>query len=446
MGVKNKYIIIKWHVKNKDWYINKGYPFTKVKDEFKVIIEDISIGCSELVDVYCDECGEDQSPIKWQIYIHNINKNGKYYCTKCAKNGYKKWINFEQWCLDNNRQDILDRWDYELNKLLPNEITYGTPKKYYFKCPRGLHKSELKNINSFTNGQEGSMYCKVCLSFAQWGIDNLGEDFLKKYWNYEKNNELGIDPWEIGFGVDKKVWLKCQEKDYHESYYIEGSDFLGQNQRCPYCSNKKVHPLDSLGTLHPEVLEIWSDKNKKSPYECSPMSHQEVYWKCPEGKHEDYYRDIGHSNKCSFRCPKCSEEKNESILQEKVRLYLETLNYTILHELNCTLIPKNPKIKNKLGRMPFDNEVKELKLIIETHGKQHYEISLFHILLSKRNNTTPEYELHKQKLYDRYKRIFVKSQGYFYLEIPYWTDDKKYTWKQLINDNIFNIIDSEVLH
>jgi hypothetical protein len=127
-------------------------------------------------------------------------------------------------------------------------------------------------------------------------------------------------------------------------------------------------------------------------------------------------------------------ERNESFLQEKVRLYIESLEYLILHEHKCTIVPINPKTKLKL---PFDNEIKELKLIIEVMGKQHYENGFYKKF--KRKNTTPEYELHKRKLYDRYKRIFAKSQGYFYLEIPYWTDDKDKTWKKLIDEKIKDI-------
>jgi len=438
MGLKKEYIIIKWHNKNKDWYISKGYEFTKNKKSFKVKIEDISNGCNELIDIFCDECGDDQTPVKWQNYIHNLNRNGKYYCQKCAHNGYKKWVSFYEWCIENNRQDILDRWDYELNKCKPNEITYGTPNKYYFKCPKGLHGSELKNINSFTNGQEGSMDCNKCNSFAQLGIDNVDNDFLNKYWDYNINT---VDPWEISKCSRNMVWIKCQEKDYHGSYEINTSNFITQNQRCHYCTNTNgnIHPLDSLGTLHSQVLEIWSDKNIKSPYEYSPKSQQYVWWKCPDGKHEDYYRDIGHSNVCDFRCPECSKERHESVLQEKVRTYLGLLSYTILHERNCTILPKNPKTKTN-NNLPFDNEILELKLIIEVHGKQHYKNTVFHILSAKHNNTTPEYELHYQKLKDRYKRIFAKSRGYFYVEIPYWTDNKDEDWKKLINDKINLII------
>ena len=33
---------------------------------------------------------------------------------------------FEEWCKNNNREDLLNEWDYELNKILPSEITTGS--------------------------------------------------------------------------------------------------------------------------------------------------------------------------------------------------------------------------------------------------------------------------------------------------------------------------------
>jgi hypothetical protein len=197
--------------------------------------------------------------------------------------------------------------------------------------------------------------------------------------------------------------------------------------------------LDSLGTLYPQVLKIWSDKNKNSPYDYSPKSEKEIYWKCPDNKHEDYKRSINSSNPLNFRCPDCIRERKESFLQEKVRLYLKSLEYTILHENKCSIMPCNPKYKGNKGQMPFDNEIEELKLVIEVHGIQHYEVCGFHYMAAKKFNTTPEYQLHYQKLKDRYKRIFAKSRGYFYLEIPYWTDNKNEDWKKLIDEKIEHI-------
>lgn len=429
----------------------RGRDTTPKNTKIFVKVKDLSNQSNAIIEVKCDnpDC-KTHYPIliKWCNYKRYLKDNGLYYCHKCniklygiSKTNKSKLENsksFKQWCVDNDREDVLNRWDYDLNKLNPNTILYGSKKQYYFKCPKDLHNSELKTISNFISGQEGSIKCKKCNSFAQWGIDNLGDDFLEKYWDYEKNT---VDPWHIDFCSDKNVWIKCQEKDYHESYYVMCSKFIN-GQRCIYCNNNngKVHYQDSLGVLYPQILYIWSNKNLKTPYEYAPNSNYKVYWKCPEGKHDDYYRCINNSNTYDFNCPRCIQEKNESFLQEKVRIYINKFKYYTLHEYGCNLKCFNPKTNRQL---PYDNEIVELKLIVEVHGSQHYEIAGFHKLQAKQNNTTPEYEFYMQMLYDRYKRMYTKSKGYEYLEIPYWTDDENETWKKLIDDKINEILDNK---
>jgi hypothetical protein len=432
----------------------KGRKTVSYSSKINVNIKDLKdgSGIKVLVKCDCENCKNPQPKLMaWNVYLKCLHKN-KYYCNSCAhilygsKNTQKTRLangeSFEQWCIKNDRQDVLDRWDYELNDCKPSEITYGTGKKYYFKCPCGLHESELKEISKITT-YKGSSICLKCNSIAQYLLNSYGKNALELYWDYEKN--IGINPWKLARGSNnKRIWIKCNEKYYHESYETT-PNAVSTGSECPYCSirNGKVHYRDSLGYLFPKALELWSSKNKKSSYKYKPWSMFEIWWKCPGGKHEDYKRSINSSNRLDFHCPKCTLERNESYLQEKVRLYLENLNdgkYTILHENKCTIVPKSPKIKNTNNTLPFDNEVKELKLIIEVMGIQHYSITGFHKHHAKRNKTTPEYELYKRKLYDRYKRIYAKSKGYEYLEIPFDLDDKQEIWKKLIDDKINQIL------
>jgi hypothetical protein len=449
-------VIVKWNPNNKKYYENLGYKWTKQGDIFHVKIEDISKGTRVFVNVKCD-CSDCKNPylrpMRYDNYLKGL-RNNKHYCLKCSMKLYgtenskatqlKNSMSFEQWCIKNlskeESSEILSRWDYILNDCNPSEISYASSKKHYFKCPKGIHESELKQICNFTSGEFGVTKCNKCNSFAQYLIDMYGKNALELYWDYDKNT---INPWSISKGSTQKIWIKCQEKYYHGSYKISPNHFI-QNKRCLCCSGKAVHLLDSLGTLYPQALDRWSEKNDKLPYEYAPFSMKKVWWKCECGKHEDYERSIASTNKYDFRCPECIKERDESFLQEKVRLYIEELNnrnYIILHEHKCTIIPQNPKHKGSRGQMPFDNEVKELKLIIEVMGSQHYEITGFHKKHAKRNNTTTEHELHMQQVRDRYKRIYAKSKGYEYLEIPYWTDDNEDTWKQLIDCKI-----NEILH
>lgn len=340
-------------------------------------------------------------------------------------------ILFYDWCIQNSREDLIDRWDYELNKQDLKLITFKDNTKRWFKCPNGIHKSELKRISDITSGHDGSADCIGCHSFAQYLINKYGKNALNLYWDYEKNT---IDPYSIRESCHHTVWIKCQDKDYHDSYPLKCNMFV-RGDRCPYCHSLRVHKLDSLGYLYPQVLEIWSDKNKKSPYEVTPKSHYKAIWICENDIHDEYKRSVKESNDANFHCPNCVRERTESFLQEKVRLYLsEKLGYTLNHEWNCTLVPHNPK--NNMS-MPFDNEVIDLKLIIEVHGAQHYEENSYTSIWNKKD-LTPKEQLHKRQLYDRYKKYVASRNGYFYLAIPYWTE-KDESYKQLIDNKIKEI-------
>jgi len=443
---------------NAKYYENLGYEIPREVSKYgklviskslklKVRVNDLKN--NSVVKVYvkcdCEDCTTPiTKPVVWQAYLKCVKDDGNYYCQKCGyklfakeselKTRIKNGKSLEEWCIENDRKDILDRWDYEKNKTTPKDITYKTSKKHWFKCPRGIHLSELRGTNHFVERNSIELSCKQCNSFAQWGIDNIDKDFLKIYWDYEKNMD---NPWEVDYGSGKKVFIICQEKDYHESYLTSPYEFTIGN-RCTFCSNSsgQIHEYDSLGYLYPMSLEIWSDKNIKTPFEYALKSHEKVWWKCLEGKHEDYFRRISDSTIQEFRCADCVQEREESFLQEKVRLYLNELGYEVLHEYD-TLKCINPKTKRIL---PYDNQVEELKFILEVMGIQHYKVTGFHKKHAKRNNTTPEYELHMQQVRDRYKRIFAKKQGFFYIPIPYWTDNKQEEYKTLIDDKIKEIL------
>lgn len=475
MGLITKTVIMKWTSSNTQWYKAKGYDYNGYFEEFEVKAEDLTHGSKVSVEVKCD-CEDCKSPyIKtmiWQNYNKYKQKDGKYICNNCIKRSFetkenqrranlKRSISFEQWCYDNldidYANEILSRWDYEKNIsnngniINPNSITFRSEgingKGYWFKCLKhNNHVSEQKGITDFINKinkQKNStiLECKQCSSFGQYLLNTYGENGIKNYWSYKNV----VNPFEISYGNHQKVWIKCQEKDYHEDYDVKCKDFSTKESRCPYCNSTKVHPLDSLGKLleDSDLSYLWSENNdSKSPYEYSLGARVEkVWWKCECGKHEDYKRNILNSKTNDFKCPECVRERKESFLQEKVRIYLNELGYELLHEHNCSIVPINPKTKRHL---PYDNEVIDMKLICEVMGKQHYEICTWHESLANKNNTTPENELHIQQVRDRYKRIFAKKQGYFYVDIPYWTEKNK-SYKKLIDNKIKEIINNNVI-
>mgnify|MGYP000941337139 FL=1 len=271
------------------------------------------------------------------------------------------------------------------------------------------------------------MSCNKCNSFAQWGYDNIDEDFLNKYWDYKKNNELNIDPWEIPHGTpNKKVWIKCQQKDYHGSYNIRCGSFV-VGSRCSYCAGKNIHQKDSLGqhiidNYGEEFLDkIWSDKNKKSPFEYAPKSDKKVWFKCIDGKHEDSYRIIGNSVVLKFRCPKCNYSKGE----EKIYNYLteNKINYNSQQKFHRLVGINN-------GNLSYDFYLKQYNLLIEYQGEYHDG--------TVSNQTEEEFKI--QIEHDNRKREYAEQHNIKLLEIWYWNFDniEEILNKELKLNNITN--------
>ncbi len=384
----------------------------------------------------CGFCGNLFEEIPSKILNNHTKSCG---CLK-TQNAYMKnqkiKYSFYNWCIDNNKQEYLNFWDYELNNKTPKEVSYGSTIKRWFKCCNEVsnHKSQLHSLSHITN-RGTPLYCVTCNSFAYWGINKYGTDFLDKYWDYDKN--LGIDPFVISYACNKKVWIKCQEKDYHDSYLIACNKFSVSNCRCYYCKTNsgKIHPNDSLGSLYPQVLNIWSELNNKTPFEYAPHTNKKVWFKCQ--KHYDYKQSVNNAVERMFRCPECTKEMFDSYLQTKVYNYLLTKypNYKINKEFKCTLISINPKTNYKL---PYDNEIEELKLIIEVMGIQHYKPTSWIKNASNKSNQTIEELFAYQKWKDLYKKDFALKNGYNYIAIPYWTE-KDESYKILIDNKIKEI-------
>ena len=126
-------------------------------------------------------------------------------CQKDRSNSVN-WLSFKDWCLENNQQQLLDTWDYDLNKKNPDKVSSCTSDYYYFKCPENKHESSLWKILSLTRHGKTKTVCKQCNSFAQYAINKFGQNVLSLYWDYDKNI---VDPWVIQHASKDDIWIKC---------------------------------------------------------------------------------------------------------------------------------------------------------------------------------------------------------------------------------------------
>ena len=102
----------------------------------------------------CKEGHEWEAQIKSRTYNH-----GCPYCSGTNKKTVVGKNDLVTWCKENDKQYILDEWDYDNNVSSPEQYTFGSHKRINWKCAKG-HKwnAVIKERTKF----RGNMcpYCK----------------------------------------------------------------------------------------------------------------------------------------------------------------------------------------------------------------------------------------------------------------------------------------------
>ena len=147
-------------------------------------------GSNFIVKWICHKCG-----FKWNTSIIHRSLDG-HGCKSCAG----------QVVNDNNRLSKLCKrsindWDYSKNILLPDDFTYKSPKKVYWKCKECGHCWQAP-VSSYTK----SRGCPKCSGFIANEHNCLyANKYLMSFYNDEKNAK------EIHYKSGKQVKWKCNK-------------------------------------------------------------------------------------------------------------------------------------------------------------------------------------------------------------------------------------------
>src|SRR5207253_3430079 len=174
-------------------------------------------------------------------------------------------------------------WDYDQNKLKPENYLPNSNKKVWWKCidhkKCDCHVWPAIIYNRTAHGTG----CPFCNGDKQCQHNNLLARFtiICKDWNYEKNKKLPTD-YKVRSGI--KVWWKCHKHkgcDCHVWPATIDSRTGPSKAGCPFCSNRRRCPHNNVGTQHPEILGEWDyEKNELLPKDLSRASNEKIWWKC----------------------------------------------------------------------------------------------------------------------------------------------------------------------
>lgn len=278
-------------------------------------------------------------------------------------------------------------------------------------------------------------------------VDSYPE--LAKRFDDEKNKNIDIKILSSHSG--KRIWWKCDVCGH--SWQSNVASVVDNKGNCPKCylknatNNVIAYRLNKNGSLadrYPELLNEW-DYSKNIDFDPNKMlakSNKKVWWKCQKCGRE-WQAKIAKRT-AGEGCPHCYRFE-KSNLQQKVQHHIEdTYTYKFTHEHDCSLKCRNP---NTSRLLPYDNELivaDNIRLIIECHGEQHYKVCGLTKLTAKKENITPEDALKYVQWKDEYKKQYALSKGYYYLAIPYWTEQDD-SYKTLIDNKIQEILNNTKL-
>lgn len=309
---------------------------------------------------------------KWDATIGSRTSkrpSGCPYCSTPPKKILVGFNDFESWCIKNKKETLLKEWDSKRNvDVLPNEVTYGSGKRVWWKCNRG-HEWNVSIANrvqgtgcpvcsrtqtSFPE-QAIAYYLSKCYkvlqrySMKRFEIDifledyNIGVEYDGMY--YHTTKELKHEQEKNAF-YDKQGVLLIHVKENKTKTCIVGNDIFFIPQKSNYLDYSfnemlqilisKINNLtgvktcpdiniardeleireqyasiiknNSVSVVFPELVSEWdTEKNGgMKPENFSANSHTKVWWKCKNG--HSWQADISSRNR-KLGCPYCAGQR-----------------------------------------------------------------------------------------------------------------------------------------
>lgn len=235
---------------------------------------------------------------EWQAVIKTRSKG--HGCGVCANK-----VIVHSNCLTTLNPELAKEWHSTKNgKLTPNDVTPGSCKKVWWKCPKG-DDHEWQSAVEWRNKGSGCLICSNREVVESNCLATLNPK-LAKEWHPTKNGLLS--PEKVTPASARKVWWKCQKGDDHEWQTSIASRTKGRG--CGICAGQIVVKSNSLATINPELAKEWhlTKNGELTPHKVTPSSGKKAWWKCPNGDDHEWHAVIANRNK-EIGCPICSNQK-----------------------------------------------------------------------------------------------------------------------------------------
>lgn len=193
MIIKDQKVQIVWNGKHKQYYISKGYVFTKLQDTFEVNIDDLLKGSNAKVNVQCDYCGGN-----YVSGFKGLNKRKTHSCLTCVPSKIREVFQDKYGVdhpmqLEETRKKLSDTWMITLgvphnmmNKAVKDKATRSIIQSMYENGTAPC-SNQQRHIHSLIGGELNYPVdkCSLDIAFPEQMVyleyDGSGHDLCTKW-------------------------------------------------------------------------------------------------------------------------------------------------------------------------------------------------------------------------------------------------------------------------
>jgi hypothetical protein len=194
--------------------------------------------------------------------------------------------------------EILARWHSKKNgNQKPHDISTGSKKKYWWKCPVARDHVFRAEVYSYTY-----LACSGHQLSSTNRLDKCAPH-LAKEWHFEKNS---VTPDQVVISSGRNYWWRCPKGSDHE-WQARIKHRLHVSDRCPFCSNHRLSVTNRLDMVAPFLLPEWDHERNHPllPSEVTYCSQRKVWWRCAKGPDHLWQANI-RNRVGGSGCPFCS--------------------------------------------------------------------------------------------------------------------------------------------
>jgi hypothetical protein len=146
-------------------------------------------------------------------------------------------------------EQVAQYWDFQKNEedsLNPEEITSGSSKEAWFKCPIDGFEWKAKIVSIGISWQGGNSGCPACRGFSATEINSLTAvypQFIAEFWDFAKNKSTGLRPENLTCGTNREAWFKCPSDSsgwLSKINYIAKYFWKAGKSGCPKCGKGRA--------------------------------------------------------------------------------------------------------------------------------------------------------------------------------------------------------------